>query len=145
MCQSPFLTTKCQYQGVGGRSARWSAYISSNGKHPNCHSDQLADIWGVDLPGDLPIWALMVNIWNCHSDQLADLWRGRSARRSARSPLTISFYNITYYTWQIWALIVDICNCHVGGVLGCWSCQGGLHLIWLYNANWLFTNLIIQK
>ena len=21
----------------------------------------------------------------------------------------------------------------------------GLHLIWLYNANWLFINLIIQK
>ena len=27
----------------------------------------------VDLPGDLPIWALMVNIWNYHSDQLADI------------------------------------------------------------------------
>ena len=29
--------------------------------------------WGVDLPGDLHIWALIVNIQNCHSDQLADL------------------------------------------------------------------------
>ena len=29
---------------------------------------------GVDLPVDWPIWALMVNIWNCHSYQVADLW-----------------------------------------------------------------------
>ena len=68
----------------------------------------------VDLPGDLPIWALMVNIWNYHSDQLAHLQGGTSARTSAK----ISFNNnITYYTWQIWALIVEICNYH-GGVLG---------------------------
>ena len=53
--------------------------------------------------------------------------------------------NITYYTWQIWALIVEICNCHVGGVLGVLGMSGGLYLTWLYNANWLFTNLIIQK
>ena len=34
--------------------------------------------WGwVDLPGNLPIWALMVNIQNCHADQLADLQGGR--------------------------------------------------------------------
>ena len=69
---------------------------------------------------------------------------GRSARRSAK----ISFNNnITYYTWQIWALIVEICNCHVGvfqGVLG-HGVLRGLHLTWLYSANWLFTTLIIQK
>ena len=32
-----------------------------------------AQLRGVDLPGDLPIWALIVNIQNCHSDQVADL------------------------------------------------------------------------
>ena len=31
---------------------------------------------GVDLPGDLPIWALIVNIQNCHSDQLVYLLGG---------------------------------------------------------------------
>ena len=55
----------------------------------------------------------------------------------------ISFNNnITYHTWQISALIVEI-------LIGIWGCfggvKGGLHLTWLYNANWLFTNLIIQK
>ena len=81
---------------------------------------------GVHLPGNLPIWALMVNIRNCHSDQLADLWgsncqsmficqvlytsiQGISAvlpgGSSARWSAKISFHNnITYYTWQIWTL-----------------------------------------
>ena len=57
--------------------------------------------------------------------------------------------NITYYTWQIWALIVEICSCHVGVFWWCFGglrgCQGGLHLTWLYNANWLLTTLSIQK
>ena len=97
----------------GGRSARWSAYMSSNGKH-------------LKLP--------FRSTARCMGD--------RSARKSAK----ISFNNsITYYTWQIWALIVEICNCHVGVFWGCQGCQGGLHLIWLYNDNWMFTTLIIQK
>ena len=37
-----------------------------------CKASQLYYL-GVHLPGDLPTWALMVNIWNCHSDHLADL------------------------------------------------------------------------
>ena len=58
----------------------------------------------------------------------------------------ISFNNnIIYYTWQIWALIVEFCNCHVGGVLGVLGSVEGLHLTWLYSANWLYTTLIIQK
>ena len=35
-------------------------------------------IWGLDLPLDLPIWALTIEIRNDHSDELADLG-GRSA------------------------------------------------------------------
>ena len=67
---------------------------------------------------------------------------GRSADRSAK----ISFHNnMTYETWQIWALIVEICNCHVGGFWGCFGVlgsQGGLHVTWLYHANWLFITLM---
>ena len=58
----------------------------------------------------------------------------------------ISFNNnITYYTWQMWALIVECCNCHVGVLWWCWGMSSGLHLTWLYSANWLFTTLINQK
>ena len=89
----------------------------------------------VDLPGDLPIWALMVNIWNCHSYQLAHLWGVHLPGHLLRSALTTI---ITYYTWQIWALIVETFNYHVG-------VSRGLHLTWIYNANWVLTNLIIQK
>ena len=101
----------------------------------------------VDLPGDLPIWALMVNIQNCHSDQLVHLQGGTSARTSAK----ISFNNnITHYIWQIWALIVEVCNYHVGvfwGVSGvfweCWDVEGITSDMDI--QCWVFTNLIIQK
>ena len=36
----------------------------------------MLDWGGVDLPGDLPISALIVNIQNCHSHQLAHLPMG---------------------------------------------------------------------
>ena len=64
---SPFLTTRCHYQGRS-RSASWSANMSSNSRNEKlsflttrCHC------WGVDLPLDLPIWALTVEISYCHS------------------------------------------------------------------------------
>ena len=92
----PFLTTRCHYWGVdlpldlpiwavtvemwnchswpldvttgGSRSATWSANMSSHSRNAKllflttrCH------YWGVDLPIDLPIWALTVEMWNCHS------------------------------------------------------------------------------
>ena len=41
-----------------------------------CQQGIYAWLRGVDLPGDLPIWALIVNIWTCHSDQLADVQGG---------------------------------------------------------------------
>ena len=71
------------------------------------------------------------------------IWGSGSARKSAK----ITFNNnITYYTWQIWALIVEICNCHFGECFwGGLEVSRGLHMTWLYNANWLFTTLIIQK
>ena len=42
-------------------------------------------------------------------------------------------------------IIVEIYNYHVRGVLGVLGVARGLHLTWLYNANWLYTNLIILK
>ena len=50
--KSPFLTTRCLYQG--GRSASWSANMSSNSR--NLKSPFLTNrglYWGVDLPVDL--------------------------------------------------------------------------------------------
>ena len=49
--------------------------------------------WGVDLPVDLPIWALTVKIWNCHSHPLADLWGGRSASWSANMSSNSKIWN----------------------------------------------------
>ena len=76
-----FLTTRCHYC----RYANCSANMSSNSRNvklpfltTRCHH------WGVDLPLDLPIWALTVEMWNCHSWPL-DVTTGgsRSASRSA--------------------------------------------------------------
>ena len=75
---------------LGGRSARWSAYMSSNTKNlklPFRIHWQILLGGGVDLPGDLPIWAPTVKSWNCHSDPLADLMGGRSATWSANMSL----------------------------------------------------------
>ena len=93
-----FLTTRCQYQG--GRSANWSANMSSNSRNvklpfltTRCH------YWGdipVDLPLDLPIWAVTVEMWNCYSWPLDATTGGRSARSA---------------TWY-WALTVEMWNCY---------------------------------
>ena len=68
-----YLTSRCHYcQGhscrSASRSATWSANMSSNSRNvkllfltTRCHYQ------GVDLPLDLPIWALTVEMWNCHS------------------------------------------------------------------------------
>ena len=66
----PFLTTRCHYWGVGpaSRSASWSANMTSNSR--NVISPSLStrcQLQGADLPCDLPIWALTVEMWNHHS------------------------------------------------------------------------------
>ena len=59
---------------LGGPSARWSAYMGYNGKHLKLPFNSTGtSTWGLHQPGDLHIWALIVNIWNCHSDQIADM------------------------------------------------------------------------
>ena len=93
--KSPFLTAKCLYWRVflpvdlpiwaltveissdhswpldastGGRSASWSANMSSNSR--NLKSQFLTTrclYWGVDLPVDLPIFALTLEISSHHS------------------------------------------------------------------------------
>ena len=92
----PFLTTRCQYWGrsvldlpiwaltvemwnyhswpldvtTGGRSASrsWSANMSSNSRNVKLpFLTTRCQYQGVDLPLDLPIWALTVEMWNCHS------------------------------------------------------------------------------
>ena len=78
----PFLTTRCYYQA--GRSASWSANMSSNSR--NVKPPFLSNIWHylwVDLPVDLPIWALTVEMWNCHSWPLDTTTGGRSTSWSS--------------------------------------------------------------
>ena len=65
---------------LGGRSASWSAHMSSNSKNQKLSFRSTGRSTGGDLPVDLPIWALTV--WNCHSDPLTNLG-GRSASWSA--------------------------------------------------------------
>ena len=107
----PFLATRCLYWGVdlpvdlpiwpltvemsychswpldattGGRSATWSANMSSNTR--NMKLPFLATrclYWGVDLPVDLPIWPLTVEMSYCHSWPLDATTGGRSATWSA--------------------------------------------------------------
>ena len=94
---------------LGGRSATWSANMSSNSRNvklpfltTRCQY-QVVDmpvdlqLWsanieflttrcqtrGVDWPLDLPIWALTVEMWNCYSWPLDATTGGRSASRSA--------------------------------------------------------------
>ena len=72
----------------GGRSATWSANMTSNSRNvklpfltTRCH------YWGVDLPLDLPLWHLIVEMLNCHSwpiDATTGVWTAsRSATWSA--------------------------------------------------------------
>ena len=53
---------------------------------------------------------------------------------------------VYWFSRQISPVRVEISYCHLGDVSGgfVW-CFGGLHLTCLYNTNWLFTTLIIQK
>ena len=65
ICQS-ILATRCLYWGH--RSPSWSANMSSNSRNLKLPFLTIRCLYkGVDLPLDLPIWALEVEIWNCHS------------------------------------------------------------------------------
>ena len=69
----PFLATRWLYWWWEGRSASCSANISSNSENLKLHSWPLDDSTGggrVDLPVDLPILAITVEISNCHSSPL---------------------------------------------------------------------------
>ena len=95
--------------GIGGRSASWSANMSSNIRNvilpllaTRCH------YWRVDLPVDLPIWALRVDgSWS------ADM---SSNIRNVILPMLTT----RYHYWgvdmsvdlPIWALTVEMSYCH---------------------------------
>ena len=114
--------------GVGGRSASWSANISSNiwnlkltffttrchgrvhlpvdlsilaliVEISNWHSSPLG-VMGVDLPVDLPILALIVEISNCHSWPLDDSTGewDRSASWYANISSNIWNLKLTFFT-----------------------------------------------
>ena len=114
----------------GCRSASRSANMSSNSRNvkllfltTRCH------YWGVDLPLDLPIWALIVEMWNCHSWPLdASTSGGRSANWSANMSssrnVKLPFLTTRCHYWgvdlpvdlpldlPIWALTVEMWNYH---------------------------------
>ena len=65
-----------EHQNVAEDGILWSGCSHEDSQlqsDNSCQQGLYAWLRGVDLPGDLPIWALIVNIQNCHSDQLADL------------------------------------------------------------------------
>ena len=100
--KSPFLTNRCYYQG--GRSASWSANMSSNSRNvklpfltTRCH------YWGerVDMPVDLPIWGLTVEIWNHHSWPLDATTGGGGRSASWSANMTSKNRNVNLPYWPL--------------------------------------------
>ena len=107
---------------LGGRSANWSANVSSN-----CRNVKLPFLttrclyWGVDLPGDLPLWALTVEMCNI-LDHYILYQGGRSANMSSNSRnVKLATLGHQMSIWgvdmlldlPIWALTVEIWNCYL--------------------------------
>ena len=153
--KSPFLTARCLYWGIdlpvhlsiwalkveisshhswpldtstsGGWSASWSANISSNSRNlklPSLTTRYL--YWGVDLPVEMPIWALTVEISSHHSwpldtstggvDLPVDLANMSSNNRNVKSPFLTAkclYWGVFLPVNQpIWALTVEISSDH---------------------------------
>ena len=123
--KSPFLTVRCLYWGIdlpghlsiwaltveisshhswpldastsGGWSASWSANMSSN-----CRNLKLPSLttrylyWGVDLPVEMPIWALTVEISSHHS------WPLDASTGGVDLPVD----------WPIWVLTIEMSSHH---------------------------------
>ena len=88
----PFLTTRCQYQWVDVDLPLDLPIWALTVEMWNFHSEPLdATTREVDLPVDLPIWALTVEMWNCHSWPLDASYWGS---RSATVDLPIMSSNI---------------------------------------------------
>ena len=108
-----FFATRCIYCGRG-RSASWSANMSYNSR--NLKSPFLVTIcldWGVDLPVDLPIWGLTVEMWNPHSWSLHAITRGvdlasRSATSSASMSSNSRNVKLPFLTTRCHYLVVDL-------------------------------------
>ena len=101
---SILTTTRCQYMNLPeGRSATWSANMSSNSRNVKLlFLTTRCQYWGVDLPLDLPIWALTLEMWNCHSWPL-DATTGGS--RSSRSATWSA--NMSSNTVEMWIKAID--------------------------------------
>ena len=115
----------CLYWGVDLPS--WSAYMTCN--NSNLKLPALATrylYW--DLPVDLPIWPVTIEIWNCHSWPLdASTWRGVDLWVNLPIwPVTIAIWNC--HSWPLdastgvgvdlpvdlpmWPVTIVIWNCH---------------------------------
>ena len=96
-----------------GRSATSSANMSSNSRNVKLpFMTTRFHYWGVDLPVDLPIWSLTVEMWNHHS------WPLDATTGGPIWALTVEMWNC--HSWPldattggpIWALTVEMWNCH---------------------------------
>ena len=122
--KSPFLTTRCLCQS--GSSDNWSANMSSNSRNLKLPSLTTRCLyWGVDLPVEMPIWALTVEISSHHSWPLDISTEGRSAsclasmsseNRNLKSPFLTTrglYCGVDLpVNRQIWALSVEISSDH---------------------------------
>ena len=119
-----FLTTRCQYpcriaiQHVGAPSAKVG--LSAKLCVP-VFKASLLDYWGVHLT-------------KCVCLPSAVYWHSRHLCCIQGGPLDKVGSSAQCCVLVFWGSF--------RGVVGCW---GGLHLTWLYHANWLFTTLIIQN
>ena len=94
----------------------------------NCHYWPLDACTGGYLPGDLPIWAVMHVLRGVDLAGDLPIWTLTSILHVKLGKYELSELKSVIVIWGV-----------SGGV------EGVLHLTWLYNANWLFTTLIIQK
>ena len=123
----PFLATRCLYQG-GYICHLICLYLSSNNRNQKLPFLTIRYLYqGVDLPLDLPIWTLTIEIRNCHSWPYRCLYQGR-----LDLPLDLPIWNLTIEIWNchswpldastrgvdlppdmpVWTLTIEIWNCH---------------------------------
>ena len=143
------------YLGTSSHIWSWSLYLTSCGRYIwqpiwVCHLkyDLGHFIWQIVVVVVWYIWALHLKTWLFW---MGSHWQHRSAKNSPSgtgsffwgvdlpADLGVDLPNLNSSSPQD----VSFCFGGVSGVSG--GVKGVLHLTSLYNANWLFTTLIIQK
>ena len=114
----PFLTTRCHYWGGWVDLPLDLPIRALTVEITYCHSWPLDATHGeVDMPVGLPIWSLTIEMWNCHSWPLDATTRGW-----VDLPLDL----------PIWPLTVEMWNCHSSPLD---TSTGGRSATWSANMN----------